>query len=55
MEAVDDEELLGRDSSYGPGVVQGGPELFAMSGWPAVGDGPTVAQRHATICTRRNV
>ena len=31
VESVDDEQPFGRDSTHGPGVVQGGPELFAMS------------------------
>ena len=31
VESDDDEQPLGRDSSPLPDVVQGGPELFAMS------------------------
>ena len=65
-------------SNFSGVILQGGPELFAMSdheetpqdagfvgdtgsstsivegcGWQTVGVGPTVVQKHATICARR--
>ena len=65
VEAVDDEEPLGRDSSHGPGA-QRDPELFAKSDTGRSDaleqdlletEGPPrpVAQRHATFCAGRNV
>ena len=35
--------------------TEGPPRPLSGCGWQTVGIGPTVVQKHATICARRNV